>query len=143
MFVAGLGTEIKFDTRDFDKLHKVSAKKAERAVRQTTNLVAAAAVKNAPHRSDDLMEAICVEFRGVGFDIEGKVVSPMFYSGFVHEGTGIFGPLGMPIFPKEKKALWWPGAAHPVKMVRGQKPQPFLRDALEQEGPKLYDRIFN
>jgi hypothetical protein len=35
------------------------------------------------------------------------------------------------IFAKAGSALWWPGARHPVKMVRhpGTKAQPFIRPA--------------
>jgi hypothetical protein len=47
----------------------------------------------------------------------------------------------MPIFPTEKKALFWPGAQHPVRSVRGQKGKPFLRDAFNEEAPKLYQNI--
>lgn len=38
------------------------------------------------------------------------------------------------IFPKTKKALFWPGAAHPVGKVDhpGNKPYPYLRPALFQ-----------
>jgi hypothetical protein len=36
------------------------------------------------------------------------------------------------IRPKEKKALWWPGAEHPVLLVRhpGTPARPFIRPAL-------------
>ncbi|RPE39746.1 hypothetical protein EDD90_2763 [Streptomyces sp. Ag109_O5-1] len=36
------------------------------------------------------------------------------------------------IYPKDKQALFWKGAAHPVGMVNhpGTKPRPFLRPAL-------------
>lgn len=39
------------------------------------------------------------------------------------------------IRPNGKKALFWPGAAHPVGLVHhpGTRPQPFLRPALDQE----------
>lgn len=45
--------------------------------------------------------------------------------------------MGLPpftIFPKHKRALFWPGAAHPVGKVNhpGIEPQPFLRPALLQ-----------
>ncbi|MEU6365766.1 hypothetical protein ABZ876_08415 [Streptomyces sp. NPDC046931] len=40
----------------------------------------------------------------------------------------------MTIFPKHKKALFWEGAAHPVKKVNlpAREPQPFLRPSLFQ-----------
>ncbi len=137
-----IGTEIKFDTKDFDKLVPVSAAKAERGVKRTTKLVEAKAVGKAPEVSGNLINMIGVEFTGSGFNTEGRIVSHAPYSEFVHEGTGIYGPVGLPIFPSEKQALWWPGAVHPVKMIRGQKPQPFLREALEETGSKLYEEIF-
>ncbi|MFD7410150.1 HK97-gp10 family putative phage morphogenesis protein [Kitasatospora purpeofusca] len=36
------------------------------------------------------------------------------------------------IVPKDKKALWWPGAAHPVARVNhpGTRAQPFMRPAI-------------
>lgn len=37
------------------------------------------------------------------------------------------------IFPKDKQALYWPGAAHPVAVVHhpGTRAQPFMRPAVE------------
>jgi hypothetical protein len=47
------------------------------------------------------------------------------------------------IRPRNKKALYWDGAPHPVKLVHhpGNEPHPFLRPAADQEFPKLADRI--
>lgn len=49
------------------------------------------------------------------------------YAPFVELGTGPF-----TIHPLTKKALFWKGAAHPVRSVRrqGNRPYPFLRPAL-------------
>jgi hypothetical protein len=58
------------------------------------------------------------------------------YARYLHEGTGIYGPKRKPIEikPKEKKALNWKGAGHPVKRARqrGIKPSDFLRMSLAQ-----------
>jgi hypothetical protein len=54
------------------------------------------------------------------------------YGLYVHEGTGIYGPKRRPIFPTTKKALWWPGAKHPVKFVSGMRARPFLKKAAEE-----------
>jgi len=51
------------------------------------------------------------------------------YAGYVHEGTGIYGPHKTKIVPKNKTALYWQGAKHPMRSVRGMKPQPFLGNA--------------
>jgi len=53
------------------------------------------------------------------------------YGLFVHEGTGLFGPLKRLIKPKTKKALYWEGAKHPVKSVKGQKPNRFFLKAIK------------
>ena len=47
------------------------------------------------------------------------------------------------IRPKNKKALYWPGADHPVKQVKhpGTKAQHVLTKAADEEYPKLARRI--
>ncbi len=54
------------------------------------------------------------------------------YSRYVHEGTGLYGPHRTKIVPKTAKALYWPGARHPVRAVKGMEGQPFLTDAAEE-----------
>jgi len=54
--------------------------------------------------------------------------------------------LGSPphiIRPRNKKALYWPGADHPVKLVHhpGTKGKPFLRPAADRLYPQLPARI--
>lgn len=57
------------------------------------------------------------------------------YSKWVHEGTGVFGPRGAPIVPKNGPYLVFKsrrtGDLVFAKSVQGQKPQPYLRAALE------------
>jgi len=61
------------------------------------------------------------------------------YAGYVHEGTGLYGPRKTKIVPKNKKALFWPGASHPVRSIRGMKPNPFLtKAAQESDIPQLF-----
>lgn len=138
-----LVANLKIDDKKFRAIDKKLAKKAERAVKQTAKMIEARAVKNAPERTSNLINSIVTEFEGGGFNSGAKVKATARYAIFVHEGTGIFGPVGLPIFPRNKQALFWPGARHPVKMVRGMKPRPFLRRAFDEEGPKLYQRIFS
>ena len=115
---------------------------AARAIRLVTARIESAAVQGAPKRTDNMASAIFSTFRGNGFDTIGTVKSPAPYSLFVHEGTGIYGPSRKPITPKVKKALYWPGAPHPVKSVLGQRSQPFLKEAFDKEGPKLRQLVF-
>lgn len=82
-----------------------------------------------PYRTGQLQKSITSQ---VLSDTEAVVGSNLFYARFVHDGTGIYGPLQRKITPRRKKALYWKDAAHPVKSVRGQKPQPFLAEAVEE-----------
>lgn len=56
------------------------------------------------------------------------------YAIYVHEGTGIYGPKGQLIFPVNAKFLSWKkkgGGRVFARFVRGMKPNPFLRDAVD------------
>lgn len=69
----------------------------------------------------------------------GTVGFTALYAKHVHEGTGLYGPHRTKIVPKNKKALFWPGAAHPVRAVRGMKGNPFLvKAAQEADMEKLF-----
>ena len=51
--------------------------------------------------------------------------------GYVRYGTGVYGPRGERIRPTTKKALFWPGADHPVPSVAGMRPNDFVQPALD------------
>ncbi len=53
------------------------------------------------------------------------------YGGFLEIGTGLFGPHKRRIVPKRKKALFWKGAAHPVKSVKGRPATPYFRPSIQ------------
>lgn len=79
-------------------------------------------------RSDIHVQMIIV--KGVPI---GRVGFNVFYGVFVHEGTGIYGPKGTPITPKQSKFLRWrskKGTYVYKPSVKGMMPNPFLRDAL-------------
>lgn len=102
-----------------------------------TNLVEeieARAVKEAPVKSSHLVNSIT---SSVAHDAKKAEVSvTASYAEYVHGGTGLFGPLKRRIFPRTKKALFWPGAAHPVRSIKGMKPNPFLTRALNKIRPQ-------
>lgn len=64
---------------------------------------------------------------GTGRGFYAEVYCPVSYAGFVEFGTGPY-----VILPVRKQALYWKGAAHPVRRVvrQGNRPYPFLRPAL-------------
>ena len=69
-------------------------------------------------------------------DTEWWIYSPVQYARYVQEGTGIHGPEGRPyvIRPVNRRALYWPGAYHPVKMVvhPGMRPNPYVTRATDR-----------
>lgn len=99
--------------------------------------IEALAVKKAPTRTSNLANARTTEVSEDGLRGTIRFIAP--YAEYVHEGTGLYGPHKTKIIPKSKKALYWPGAAHPWKSVRGTKGRPFLTDAAaEIDVAKLY-----
>jgi hypothetical protein len=54
---------------------------------------------------------------------------------YVTQGTGIYGKYHTPIVPTTKKALFWPGAAHPVRSVAGQEANDFVTPIVTEEAP--------
>ncbi len=60
---------------------------------------------------------------------------------YVREGTGIYGPRGAPIRPTRARALFWPGAEHPVRSVRGMPPNDFVTPALAEAVPQVMEAL--
>jgi len=129
----------------------------ERGIRKTTLLIEAKAVKLAPYarfaggtrggrKGTNLKQSGTSEISGSGFEAVGMVKFTASSAIYVHEGTGIYGPKQKPfvVEAKNKKALFWPGAPHPFKKVtiRGMRARPFLKQAFEEEAPKLGQLIF-
>lgn len=96
--------------------------------------IEARAVKEAPVRTSNLVNSITSDVSPDGKKAEVRVTAP--YAEFVHRGTGIFGPYKQRIFPIIKKALFWPGASHPVKSIKGMKPNPFFDRAIKKIKPQ-------
>jgi len=69
-------------------------------------------------------------------ELQWKIFTNVEYALAVQTGSGIHGPEGklIEIRPKNKKALFWPGAQHPVKKVLhpGQKPNPYATRAMDK-----------
>jgi HK97 gp10 family phage protein len=99
--------------------------------------IEARAKKEAPVRTSNLVNSITSSVSSDG--LKGDVTVGAKYAEYVHRGTGLFGPFKQKIFPTTKKALFWPGAAHPVKWIKGMRPNPFFDRALKQIKPQ---RVF-
>jgi hypothetical protein len=71
------------------------------------------------------VDGMIVPVAEVGTDVD--------YAGFVHDGTGVYGPTGQPIRPKHYSYLVFTtksGILIHATSVRGQRGTPFLKDAL-------------
>lgn len=99
-----------------------------------TKRVEGRAKRNAPVDTGRLRSAIVGNVDTKGDQLVGTVSANVNYALFVHEGTGVYGPTGSPITPKAGQFLVFTpkGASRPVfaRSVQGQRPQPFLTDAL-------------
>lgn len=63
-----------------------------------------------------------------------RVGSILFYAGWVHRGTGLYGPHHQRIYPRRARYLRFTlknGQVIVTPSVRGQKAQPYLTDALK------------
>lgn len=99
--------------------------------------VEARARKYAPVRTSNLANSGTSDVNADGSRGTVSFIAP--YAQYVHEGTGLYGPHKIKIVPKNKKALSWPGAAHPVRSVRGMHGNPFLlRAANESDITRLF-----
>lgn len=125
-----LDLKIQPDLARFARNLKGNVKGAMRAgmINLVTN-IEAQAKKNAPVKTSNLANS------GTSFvNADGSVGTVSFtapYAEYVHRGTGLYGPYKKKIVPKNKKALYWPGGAHPVRSTKGMRANPFLRRAAE------------
>lgn len=75
-------------------------------------------------------------------DWELGLKSDMEYARIQHEG-GTTPP--REIVPRFKKALWWPGAAHPVKSVQHPgstiRPKPYFKNPITRESEKMLQEL--
>lgn len=118
----------------------IGAKRA--GMTNAVTAIEALAVKKAPVRTSHLANSATANVSADGS--KGEIRFTAQYAGYVHEGTGIYGPRKKRIVPRSKKALFWPGAAHPVKSTAGMKGRPFLFDALKECDPAaLYQEGMN
>ena len=69
-------------------------------------------------------------------DNEIQIQSPAEYAVYQNYGTGPYD-----IYPKNAKALFWPGAEHPVKHVHhpGIKGKHFVEDSIEATSARIQE----
>jgi hypothetical protein len=115
---------------EFTRTLKGDVRGAKRAgMTNVVTTIEAIARKDAPVKRSNLANSGSSEVLKGGD--EGTVGFSAPYARYVHEGTGLYGPHKTKIVPNRKRALFWPGASHPVRSVSGMKGNPFLLNAAE------------
>jgi hypothetical protein len=106
---------------DVQPLMALAAKASVQEVQRTARLMA-------PHRTGTLQRSIQIE----GKDLIQMVTVGEKYGLYLEEGTKPHD-----IYPRNKKALFWPGALHPVSVVHnpGVKARPWFKPAIEASQP--------
>lgn len=106
----------------------LSTENMTQAMGQACAAVEASAKKKAPKDSGALRRSIASKVEAEGEDIQGVVYTPLEYAPYVEYGTGLFAESGgrtnVPWVYQDDEGNW-----HSTK---GQKPQPFLRPALNE-----------
>lgn len=145
------------DTKDLEKFQEVVAKAPAKTIELVKNAVYASAnsirtdAKSfAPHKTGALQDSIHVEGpTATPGNISASVGTDLKYAPYQEYGTGVYseypGASHEPIVitAKNKKALFWPGASHPVKSVtiQGIKPKLYMKQAFEKGQEKFTNNI--
>ena len=142
--MAGGSVRVVFDG---PALRRVTITAAKSAVAPRANRVLNAARRNTPVDTGRLRAALAIEYVDAPNAIIARIGSNLAYAKARHEGTGIYGPRGMPIRPKAGQFLRWPAINNSgsgnrryrngrtaswvfAREVKGTPGVPYLRDAL-------------
>ena len=105
----------------------------QQRIGQACALVEASAKRKAPKDTGALRRSITSEVNGT----EGVVFTPLEYAPYVEFGTGLFAESGgrkdVPWTYQDDKGEW--------HSTSGQKPQPFMRPALEENRQQIIELI--
>ena len=124
MAIKILGIDKLLDTLD----ELADAKEQAQTMKKACALVEGDARKNAPKGNGELRRSIESRVEFIGGDCVGVVSTPLEYAPYVEFGTGLFAEDGngrqdVPWNYQDEKGEW--------HSTRGQKPQPYLRPALQ------------
>ncbi len=111
----------------------------ERATTAGAQIVLNAAAQNAPVKTGTLRRSLHTEvIESTRLACTVTVGTDLIYARFIEEGTRAH-----VIYPRNKQALFWPGAMHPVARVEhpGTPPRPFLEPALVRNAARVEEEI--
>lgn len=112
----------------------VDTQKLERGMAKAVLLVEREAKMKAPRDTGDLARSITSKVETSGGEVEGTVFTPLFYAPYVEYGTGLFAEDGdgrkdVPWNYQDDEGNW--------HSTSGQKPQPFMRPALDENREQI------
>ena len=111
----------------------VDTSKLEGALGKACALVERSAKQKAPKGAGELRRSITSKVESQGGDAVGIVFTPLEYAPYVEFGTGLFaesgGRMDVPWNYQDDEGNW--------HSTSGQKPQPFMRPALEENREKI------
>lgn len=128
----GVTASTSINTRQYEGVLRralgLMSQQVRQAVVQTGVDVQNEAKRRCPVDTGLLRSSIVHQVTGSGSSVNVTVGSRVSYAADVEYGTAPH-----VIVPRNKKALYWPGAAHPVAKVNhpGTRAQPFMRPAVE------------
>ena len=107
--------------------------KLEQLMGQACAIVERAAKEKAPKDTGALRRSITSKVEVIDDSITGIVYTPLEYAPYIEYGTGLFaeegGRMDVPWNYQDDKGVW--------HSTSGQKPQPYLRPALEENREKI------
>lgn len=125
--IEGIGKVLK-------KLEKLSnTENIEKAMGKACAVVEAAAKQNAPKDTGALRRSITSKVDTEGKEVIGTIFTSLEYAPYIEYGTGLFAESGgrkdVPWNYQDDKGEW--------HSTSGQKPQPFMRPAIEDNRDKI------
>lgn len=132
---------------DLDQIASLPQELRERthkALLLALSAVESVAVEEAPHATGNLADAITVRAGEREGEVYVSAAAP--YAVYVHQGTGLYGPLKQAIKPVRARALHFQAGGREVfaRQVKGQRPNPFMDRAAERARPvveQLFERV--
>ena len=129
-----MAIEIEGINKVLKRLEKLSnTENIEKAMGKACAVVEAAAKQNAPKDTGALRNSITSKVENKNGYIEGVIFTPLEYAPYVEYGTGLFAESGgrkdVPWNYQDDKGEW--------HSTSGQKPQPFMRPAVEDNRNKI------
>lgn len=131
-----MAIEIEGISKVLKRLEKLSdTENIEKAMGKACAVVEAAAKQNAPKDTGALRNSITSKVENRDGHIEGTIFTPLEYAPYVEYGTGLFAESGgrkdVPWNYQDDKGEW--------HSTSGQKPQPFMRPAIEDNRNKIIE----